>query len=154
MAVSGREPGRATRVDRDQDQPLRDDIRLLGRLLGDTIREQEGKAIFELIERLRIMSVRLHRDDDQIARQELEAILAELSPEQAPRLVRAATYFSHLANIAEDQHHIRRTRAHTLAGSPPRAGTHGLTRWHARRKPGSARRICAASSTPPWSARC
>ena len=123
MAVSGREPGRATRVDRDQDQPLRDDIRLLGRLLGDTIREQEGKAIFELIERLRIMSVRLHRDDDQIARQELEAILAELSPEQAPRLVRAATYFSHLANIAEDQHHIRRTRAHTLAGSPPRAGT-------------------------------
>ena len=123
MAVSGRKPGRATEADPDQDQPLRDDIRLLGRLLGDTIRDQEGEAIFDLVERMRTMSVRFHRDDDQIARRELEAILAELSPEQAPRLVRAATYFSHLANIAEDQHHIRRTRAHTLAGSPPRAGT-------------------------------
>ena len=107
----------------DQDQPLRDDIRLLGRLLGDTIRDQEGQAVFDLVEHLRTMSVRLHRDDDQIARQELEASLKEVSPEQASRLVRAGTYFSHLANIAEDQHHIRRTRAHTLAGSTPRPGT-------------------------------
>jgi phosphoenolpyruvate carboxylase len=130
MAVSGRIPGRATEADSDQDQPLRDDIRLLGRLLGDTIRDQEGEAIFDLVERMRSMSVRFHRDDDQIARQALETILAELSPEQAPRLVRAATYFAHLANIAEDQHHIRRTRAHTLAGSSPRAGTmaHALAR--------------------------
>jgi phosphoenolpyruvate carboxylase len=130
MAVSGRKPGRATEGDSDQDQPLRDDIRLLGRLLGDTISDQEGKAIFDLVEHMRIMSVRFHRDDDQIARQELEAILKELSPDQTPRLVRAATYFSHLANIAEDQHHIRRTRAHTLAGSSLRAGTmaHALAR--------------------------
>jgi phosphoenolpyruvate carboxylase len=33
-------------------------------------------------------------------------------------VVRAFSYFSHLANIAEDQHHIRRRRAHLLAGSP------------------------------------
>ena len=123
MAVSGRKAGRATEADPDQDQPLRDDIRLLGRLLGDTIRDQEGEAIFDLVERMRTMSVRFHRNDDQIARRELETILAELSPEQTPRLVRAATHFAHLANIAEDQHHIRRTRAHTLAGSPPRAGS-------------------------------
>jgi phosphoenolpyruvate carboxylase len=123
MAVSGRKPIRATEADSDQDQPLRDDIRLLGRLLGDTIRDQESKAIFDLVEHMRILSVRFHRDDDQAARQELETILMGLSPEQAPRLIRVATYFSHLANIAEDQHHIRRTRAHTLSGSSPRAGT-------------------------------
>jgi phosphoenolpyruvate carboxylase len=130
MAVSGSKTSRAPEVDSDQDEPLRGDIRLLGRLLGDTIRDQEGEAIFDLAERMRIMSVRFHRDDDQIAREELEAILEELSPEQVPRLVRAATYFSHLANIAEDQHHIRRTRAHTLAGSAPRTGTvtHALAR--------------------------
>src|ERR1700704_1814249 len=130
MAVIGRKPAPATEADSDQDQPLRDDIRLLGRLLGDTIRDQEGDAIFDLVERMRTMSVRFHRDDDQIARRELEAILKELSPEQVPRLVRAGTYFAHLANIAEDQHHIRRTRAHTLAGSLPRTGTmaHTLAR--------------------------
>jgi phosphoenolpyruvate carboxylase len=130
MAVRGEKPDRAAGVDSDQDQPLRDDIRLLGRLLGETIRDQEGQAIFDIVEHMRTMSVRFHRDGDQIAQRELESILNELSPEQVPRIVRAATYFSHLANIAEDQHHIRRTRAHTLAGSPPRAGTmaHALTR--------------------------
>jgi phosphoenolpyruvate carboxylase len=130
MALSGRKPNQAPDAASDRDQPLRDDIRLLGRLLGDTIRDHEGAAIFELVERMRTMSVRFHRDNDQIARRELDVILKELSLEQVPRLVRAATYFSHLANIAEDQHHIRRTRAHTLAGSAPRVGTiaHALAR--------------------------
>ena len=53
----------------------------------------------------------------------MEAILNDLSPGQTVQIVRALSYFSHLANIAEDQHHIRRTRAHTLAGAAPRAGT-------------------------------
>ena len=35
----------------DKDVPLRDDIRLLGRILGDTVREQEGEATFEIVER-------------------------------------------------------------------------------------------------------
>lgn len=107
----------------DQDQPLRNDIRLLGRLLGETILAHEGKVIFDLVEQMRLMSVRFHRDDDQIARQNLESILNELSPKQMPQLIRAATYFLHLANIAEDQHHIRRSRSYTLSGSSPRAGT-------------------------------
>ena len=130
MAVSASKPGRATETYSDQDLPLRDDIRLLGRLLGETILDQEGQAIFDLVERMRVLSVRFHRDNDQAARQELEVLLKGLSPEQAPRIVRAGTYFSLLANIAEDQHHIRRTRAHALAGSSPRAGTvaHALAR--------------------------
>jgi phosphoenolpyruvate carboxylase len=123
MAERGTKPSRGAEVELEHDQPLRDDIRLLGRLLGETIRDQEGQSIFDIVEHMRTMSVRFHRDDDQIARQELEALLDDFSPEQVPRLVRAATYFSHLANIAEDQHHIRRTRAHTLGGSSPRLGT-------------------------------
>jgi phosphoenolpyruvate carboxylase len=113
-----------------KDLPLRDDIRLLGRILGDTVREQEGEAVFDLVERIRRTSIRFHRDNDEDARHELDAILKGLTPKQTTLIVRAFSYFSHLANIAEDEHHIRRTRAHTLAGSAPRSGTlaHALTR--------------------------
>ncbi|MEW5887655.1 MAG: phosphoenolpyruvate carboxylase [Pseudomonadota bacterium] len=107
----------------DKDQPLREDIRLLGRILGDTLRDQEGEAAFQLVERIRQNSIRFRRDDDHAARRELEATLDNLSPVQTIQVVRAFTYFSHLANIAEDLHHIRRSRAHALAGSAPREGT-------------------------------
>jgi phosphoenolpyruvate carboxylase len=107
----------------DKDAPLREDIRLLGRLLGDTVRDQQGEAVFELIEHIRQNSVRFRRDDDIAARRELEDVLDALSREQTIQVVRAFSYFSHLANIAEDQHHIRRSRAHLVAGSAPREGS-------------------------------
>ena len=109
--------------DADKDAPLRDDIRMLGRLLGDTIRAQEGQATFDLVETIRQTSVRFHRLEDMSARRELASLLDSLAPAQTLQIVRAFSYFSHLANIAEDQHHIRRTRAHAIAGSPPRRGT-------------------------------
>ena len=90
----------------DQDQPLHEDIRLLGRLLGDTVREQEGVAMFEHVEQIRRLALRFHRDDDAAARAALEALLRELPRDGTNRVVRAFSYFSHLANIAEDQHHI------------------------------------------------
>ncbi len=107
----------------EKDNPLRDDIRLLGRLLGDTVRAQEGEAVFELVERIRQTAIRFHRDEDEDARAELDVILTSLSRLPAIQIIRAFSYFSHLANIAEDQHHIRRTRAHEIAGSAPREGT-------------------------------
>ncbi|WP_029006668.1 phosphoenolpyruvate carboxylase [Azorhizobium doebereinerae] len=107
----------------DKDQPLRDDIRLLGRILGDTVREQEGDAIYDLVETIRQTSIRFHRDADEAARQELNTLLNGMEPEVAVQIIRAFSYFSHLANIAEDQHHSRRNRAHAVAGSAPRPGT-------------------------------
>jgi len=107
----------------DKDAPLFEDIRLLGQLLGEVIRDQEGEATFSIVERIRLLSIRLHRDDENAARVELEALLDSLSREQTNLVVRAFSYFSHLANIAEDQHHIRRARAHALAGSKPREGS-------------------------------
>ncbi len=114
----------------DKDLPLREDIRLLGRLLGDTVREQEGAAVFERVEEIRRLALRYHRDDDREARAAMEQLLRELPRERTSQVVRAFSYFSHLANIAEDQHHIRRGRAHALAGSPPREGSlaHSLER--------------------------
>ena len=114
----------------DKDLPLREDIRLLGRVLGDTVRGQEGDEVFAIVERIRQSSVRFHRDEDKAAQRELDATLDGLSPDHTIQIVRAFSYFSHLANIAEDQHHIRRTRAHARAASAPRPGTlaHALAR--------------------------
>ncbi|HYH19659.1 MAG TPA: phosphoenolpyruvate carboxylase [Azospirillum sp.] len=114
----------------DKDAPLRDDIRLLGRLLGDTVRDQEGEACFGVVERVRQASVRFNRDDDASAGREMADILNGLPRDTVISVVRAFSYFLHLANIAEDQHHIRRNRDHAIAGSPPREGTlpHALER--------------------------
>jgi phosphoenolpyruvate carboxylase len=106
----------------EKDAPLRADIRLLGRLLGDTVREQEGGDVYALLERIRQASIRFHRDNEIAARRELEATLDSLDNEQTLSIVRAFSYFSHLANIAEDQHHIRRNRAHVRMKSEPRPG--------------------------------
>ncbi len=106
----------------EKDAPLRADVRLLGRLLGDTVREQEGAEVYAIVERIRQASIRFHRDNEAGARRELEATLDSLDSAQTLSIVRAFSYFSHLANIAEDQHHIRRNRAHVRMKSEPRPG--------------------------------
>src|SRR3954468_24375731 len=98
---------RANRVEDAEDARLRNDIRQLGRILGDTVRDQEGAAVFDLVERIRQTSIRFHRDEDQEAKLELDEILSRMSISDTVRIVRAFSYFSHLANIAEDQNHIR-----------------------------------------------
>ncbi len=93
-----------------------EDIRLLGRILGDVIREQEGVDAFELVERIRKLSVAFRRDADHEADKALKTLLKSLSGEQTVSVIRAFTYFSHLANLAEDRHHIRRRAIHERAG--------------------------------------
>src|SRR6266700_4372963 len=111
---------------------LREDIRLLGRILGDTVRDQEGADVFDLVERIRQTSIRFHRDDDRPARRELETILDSMSISETVRIVRAFSYFSHLANIAEDQNNIRQMRARLSVAGSPRPGTLTQTLAHAR----------------------
>ena len=110
-------------VNENKDESLRQDIRQLGRLLGDAIRQQHGDGVFNLVENIRQQSIRFRRDADKQARVDLEQILNTLSPEGTTQVIRAFSYFSLLANIAEDQHHIRRTRAYLIAGSAPKAGS-------------------------------
>lgn len=99
------------------------DIRQLGSLLGDTIRAQHGEQAFDRIESIRKMSISFRRNQDQAMHEELRSTLNGMSSDEATHLIRAFGYFSLLANIAEDQHHIRRTRAHLAAGSAPRKGS-------------------------------
>src|SRR6201997_5087498 len=106
----------------EEDARRRNDIRLLGRILGDTVRDQEGADVFDLVERIRQTSIRFHRDEDRLARRELEQILDSMSTSETHRIVRAFSYFSHLANIAEDQNTIRQMRTRGGAKGAPRAG--------------------------------
>ena len=109
--------------DSAKDFPLREDIRLLGRLLGETIHDCDGDQIFSIVEIIRRTSIQFHKSNDLAVRADLESILNNLSPDQSSKIIRAFSHFSHLLNLAEDQHHIRRNRAHEIAGSPPRKGT-------------------------------
>ena len=96
--------------------PLVDDIRLLGRILGDIIRDKEGKDVYDLVERVRKLSVSFHKDTNQSANNDLAKLLKGLTSTDAMKVLRAFTYFSHLANLAEDRHHVRRRIAYERLG--------------------------------------
>src|SRR3978361_791728 len=101
----------------DKERPLVEDIRLLGRLLGEVIREQEGLAAFELIERVRQLSVAYRIHKDASGGRVLDRLLKNLSADQTVSVIRAFSYFSHLANIAEDRQHVRRRAHHEREGN-------------------------------------
>jgi phosphoenolpyruvate carboxylase len=109
--------------ERDKDAALGDDIRLLGRILGDTIRAHEGEFTFDLIESIRKLAVASRRLEDVTSRKSLARTLDALTDDQAVVVVRAFSYFSLLANIAEDRHHLRRGRANRRSGAAPLAST-------------------------------
>jgi phosphoenolpyruvate carboxylase len=98
------------------DRPLTEDIRLLGRLLGEVIREQEGDEAYTLVEQVRQLAVAYRRDDDAHADQTLKHLLQSLPGIMLVCVVRAFTYFSLLANLAEDRHYIRRRVARERIG--------------------------------------
>jgi phosphoenolpyruvate carboxylase len=110
-------------VSHDPHKPLRQDVRLLGALLGDTLRTHEGSPLFELVERVRALSksARGGADDDF---HQLAALLADLPIDAAIPLARAFTHFLNLANVAEQHHRIRRRRAYLRdPGAPPQRGS-------------------------------
>ena len=113
-------PRRTDRPESDRDAALFDDIRLLGRLLGDVLREQEGQAMFDIVETVRQLSVKFHRGGDPKDRRALDKLLSGLSRDQAVSVIRAFSYFSILANIAEDRHVLRRAEEDAERGAPPR----------------------------------
>jgi phosphoenolpyruvate carboxylase len=109
-------PAKSRNDKRDSERPLVEDIRLLGRILGDVIRTQEGPEAYELVEQIRKLSVSFRRDADHEADKALKKLLKSLPGDRAVSVIRAFTYFSHLANLAEDRHHIRRRAIHERAG--------------------------------------
>jgi phosphoenolpyruvate carboxylase len=109
-------------ADLGKDAALSADIRLLGRILGDVVREQAGDDVFELVEAVRRRAVDARRD----GRSPLDS-LADALPnrplDQQLHLIRAFGWLSLLANTAEDVHHERRRRFHRQRGSQPQLGS-------------------------------
>ncbi len=95
----------------DMEELLIKDVRLLGNLLGETIRDQEGVQTFETIETIRRLSTAFEHEADTAAGRKLDLLLSKLGPHEAVQVARAFCYFSHFTNIAEDRHRIRCTAA-------------------------------------------
>ncbi|HEV8398876.1 MAG TPA: phosphoenolpyruvate carboxylase [Gemmatimonadales bacterium] len=99
----------------DRQQPLRDDIRLLGTLLGETLRAQEGPRLFDAVERVRALA-----KSDFAA---LDRTLQELQLGEALTVARAFAHFLSLANIAEQHHRVRRRRDYERTTDTPQRGS-------------------------------
>jgi len=108
---------RRTQVGREATEPMREDIRLLGAILGETVREQNGDEVFDLVERARVESFRVRRSE--IDRTDMAKLFDGVDIHQAIPVIRAFTHFALLANVAEDIHRERRRAIHESAGEPP-----------------------------------
>ncbi|MDT5226013.1 MAG: phosphoenolpyruvate carboxylase [Mycobacterium sp.] len=106
-----------TALGREATEPMRADIRLLGAILGDTVREHNGEEVFDLVERARVESFRVRRSE--IDRAEISRMFDGIDIHQAIPVIRAFTQFALLANVAEDIHRERRRSIHVAAGEPP-----------------------------------
>ncbi len=95
----------------DPHKPLRDDVRLLGTILGQTLEEQGGPQLLDTVERVRARS-KGARAGDSTEFETLAADLAGMPVEAALPVARAFAHFLNLANIAEQHHRGRRRRAH------------------------------------------
>ncbi|MCZ8379591.1 phosphoenolpyruvate carboxylase [Mycobacterium sp. CPCC 205372] len=116
---------RRTQGGREATEPMREDIRLLGTLLGDTVREQNGEDVFDLVERARVGSFRVRRSE--IDRAELADLFDGIDVRRAIPVIRAFTHFALLANVAEDIHRERRRAVHMAAGKPPQSSSLAAT---------------------------
>jgi phosphoenolpyruvate carboxylase len=120
MAHSGNpgDPGNPS----DPLKPLRQDVRLLGALLGDTLRERGGEQLFDIVEHVRNLAKATHAGDRPLA--DLAQLLGSLPVDAAIPLARAFTHFLNLANVAEQHHRTRRRRAYQRdPASPPQRGS-------------------------------
>lgn len=109
--------------DRREDDPLRADVRFLGDLLGQVLREQAGEGLFQIEERIRTLSIKRRRGaprDRKKAAAELMKVLNGLELDQAEPVIRAFAIYFQLVNIAEQHHRIRRRRSHAKDRRPQR----------------------------------
>lgn len=107
----------------DVHKPLRDDVRLLGEMLGDVLRSREGLALYALVEEVRGLAKRGRAGSDADFAQLTERLSA-MPTDAALPVARAFAHFLSLANIAEQHHRIRRRRAYQRsADAAPQPGS-------------------------------
>jgi phosphoenolpyruvate carboxylase len=106
-----------------KEAPLRRDVRSLGILLGDVLREQEGEELYARVEGLRQSAIRRREAQHDGAGQEAETLMQKavfeihsVSVEEAYRLSRAFGFYFELINLAETNHRKRRRLSSQVTG--------------------------------------
>ena len=110
----------------EKDRPLRADVSLLGSLVGEMLVDQHGPELLERVERVRRTAIVQREKGDGAegaGENALEALLADLGPEEVGRVIQAFTAYLRAVNLAEKVHRIRRRRAYERAGSKPQRGS-------------------------------
>ncbi|MDE3058424.1 MAG: phosphoenolpyruvate carboxylase [Bacteroidota bacterium] len=108
---------------KDKYKPLRDNVRLLGNLLGEVIVEQEGKELLDLEEWIRHTTKQLRRRSSEKERRLLLQKIKEMPPATMAKIIRAFAIYFQLVNTAEQHYRIQRQRAHKL--HHPKEAYHG-----------------------------
>ena len=102
----------------EKDQALKRDVRRLGELVGELVKEQGGEALFDLVEAARRASI-AHREGNTNALEELQTLLSALAPSIARDFIRAFSTYFQMVNMAEKVHRIRRRRAYLIDAKTP-----------------------------------
>jgi phosphoenolpyruvate carboxylase len=96
----------------DKDRPLREDVRMLGSLLGSTIRHFDGEAVFDIVEHFRKLCKAIHSeqnsDKKSALKAELKQLVESLDVETSGKIIKAFLTYFDLINIAEQNHRVRR----------------------------------------------
>src|SRR5262245_61973857 len=107
----------------DPHKPLRDDVRLLGELLGETVKHFAGEDVLATVERVRALAKSGRAGNDR-AFNELADVLSGMPLDEALPVARAFAQFLHLANIAEQHHRVQRRRVYQRdPAAPPQRGS-------------------------------
>ena len=105
----------------EKDKPLRDDVRVLGTLVGKMLAEQENQAFLEQVEAVRQTAIK-RREGETGAEEHLDQLLTGMDVTEAGRLVRAFTTYFQVVNLAEKVHRIRRRRDYLRRGEKAQPG--------------------------------
>ncbi|HEY0798961.1 MAG TPA: phosphoenolpyruvate carboxylase [Candidatus Baltobacteraceae bacterium] len=103
--------------------PLREQVAMLGRALGDVLRLHARPGTFERVERVRALSRRRRAEPGEQVESELDAEIAALSDDEITELIRAFALYLQLVNLSEQLHRERRRRERMFNEDPPHAGS-------------------------------
>ena len=96
----------------EKDQALRNDVHMLGALIGDLIKEQGGQKLYDFVENARLTAID-NRNQDAPTNNTLKDLLKNLEPVFAMEVIRSFSTYFQMANTAEKVHRIRRRRSYT-----------------------------------------
>ena len=109
--------------DQQQDTPLKRDIKELGIILGNVLKEQAGENIYETVEKLRALTKQLRNEFNEKTRLDIISVINSLSIDKAYKVVKAFSIYFILINAADEVHRIRIQRNNELKEQPYQNGS-------------------------------